>query len=171
MSDEDLYKFLADMRRPSSVLRRLRPITGTNMDWELFDFMVVINVLLNLLAVLLGNIPLLELIEFITCLLNYSLPFYISLSPFTLTPFIFLPVIVTAAQLKLDISPAPENPHYCLTPDLLQVKPYPDSRVRPTREILEFPARDVYVPNTTYRYRKTLLCVWVILFFLSLVWS
>uniref|UniRef100_A0A3Q2YLE1 Dedicator of cytokinesis 7 n=1 Tax=Hippocampus comes TaxID=109280 RepID=A0A3Q2YLE1_HIPCM len=82
LSDEDLYKFLADMRRPSSVLRRLRPIT---------------------------------------------------------------------AQLKLDISPAPENPHYCLTPDLLQVKPYPDSRVRPTRDILEFPARDVYVPNTTYR--------------------
>uniref|UniRef100_A0AAR2KZ84 Dedicator of cytokinesis 7 n=1 Tax=Pygocentrus nattereri TaxID=42514 RepID=A0AAR2KZ84_PYGNA len=78
----DLYKFLADMRRPSSVLRRLRPIT---------------------------------------------------------------------AQLKIDISPAPENPHYCLTPELLQVKPYPDSRVRPTREILEFPARDIYVPNTTYR--------------------
>ncbi|KAF3835378.1 hypothetical protein F7725_027936 [Dissostichus mawsoni] len=82
LSDEDLYKFLADMRRPSSVLRRLRPIT---------------------------------------------------------------------AQLKLDISPAPENPHYCLTPDLQQVKPYPDSRVRPTREILEFPPRDVYVPNTKYR--------------------
>ncbi|XP_068095454.1 dedicator of cytokinesis protein 7 isoform X15 [Hyperolius riggenbachi] len=82
LSDEDLYKFLADMRRPSSVLRRLRPIT---------------------------------------------------------------------AQLKLDISPAPENPNYCLTPELLQVKPYPDSRVRPTRDILEFPARDVYVPNTTYR--------------------
>ncbi|XP_023370872.1 dedicator of cytokinesis protein 7 [Otolemur garnettii] len=53
--------------------------------------------------------------------------------------------------LKIDISPAPENPHYCLTPELLQVKLYPDSRVRPTREILEFPARDVYVPNTTYR--------------------
>lgn len=29
LSDEDLYKFLADMRRPSSVLRRLRPVTGT----------------------------------------------------------------------------------------------------------------------------------------------
>ncbi|XP_040264247.1 dedicator of cytokinesis protein 7 isoform X4 [Bufo bufo] len=82
LSDEDLYKFLADMRRPSSVLRRLRPIT---------------------------------------------------------------------AQLKIDISPCPENPNYCLTPEILQVKPYPDSRVRPTREILEFPARDVYVPNTTYR--------------------
>uniref|UniRef100_A0A8D2AXT2 Dedicator of cytokinesis 7 n=1 Tax=Sciurus vulgaris TaxID=55149 RepID=A0A8D2AXT2_SCIVU len=83
LSDEDLYKFLADMRRPSSVLRRLRPITG------IFKY--------------------------------------------------------------LNISPAPENPHYCLTPELLQVKLYPDSRVRPTREILEFPARDVYVPNTTYR--------------------
>ncbi|KAM8931057.1 dedicator of cytokinesis protein 7 isoform 1-T1 [Pelodytes ibericus] len=82
LSDEDLYKFLADMRRPSSVLRRLRPIT---------------------------------------------------------------------AQLKIDISPAPENPSYCLTPELLQVKQYPDSRVRPTREILEFPARDVYIPNTMYR--------------------
>ncbi|XP_072853828.1 dedicator of cytokinesis protein 7 isoform X2 [Pogona vitticeps] len=82
LSDEDLYKFLADMRRPSSVLRRLRPIT---------------------------------------------------------------------AQLKIDISPAPENPQYCLTPELLQVKLYPDSRVRPTKEILEFPSRDVYVPNTTYR--------------------
>ncbi|RXM28156.1 Pituitary adenylate cyclase-activating polypeptide type I receptor [Acipenser ruthenus] len=57
------------------------------------------------------------------------------------------------SQLKIDISPAPENPHYCLTPELLQVKPYPDSRVRPTREILEFPAKDVYVPNTTCRYR------------------
>uniref|UniRef100_A0A8C6Y6H1 Dedicator of cytokinesis 7 n=1 Tax=Naja naja TaxID=35670 RepID=A0A8C6Y6H1_NAJNA len=76
LSDEDLYKFLADMKRPSSVLR---------------------------------------------------------------------------PQLKIDISPAPENPHYCLTPELLQVKLYPDSRVRPTREILEFPARDVYIPNTTYR--------------------
>ncbi|XP_041064255.1 dedicator of cytokinesis protein 7 isoform X9 [Carcharodon carcharias] len=82
LSDEDLYKFLADMRRPSSVLRRLRPIT---------------------------------------------------------------------AQLKIDISPAPENPHYCLTPELLQVKPYPDTRVRPTKDILEFPSRDVYIPYTTYR--------------------
>ncbi|XP_069783324.1 dedicator of cytokinesis protein 7-like isoform X3 [Narcine bancroftii] len=82
LSDEDLYKFLADMRRPSSVLRRLRPVT---------------------------------------------------------------------AQLKIDISPAPESPHYCLSPELLHVKPYPDPRVRPTKEILEFPAREVYVPYTAYR--------------------
>ncbi|XP_012734020.1 dedicator of cytokinesis protein 7 isoform X2 [Fundulus heteroclitus] len=82
LSDEDLYKFLADMRRPSSVLRRLRPIT---------------------------------------------------------------------AQLKIDISPAPDSPHYCLSPELLHVKPYPDLRVRPTKEVLEFPARNVYTPHTTYR--------------------
>uniref|UniRef100_A0A8C9AEC0 Dedicator of cytokinesis 6 n=1 Tax=Prolemur simus TaxID=1328070 RepID=A0A8C9AEC0_PROSS len=82
LSDEDLFKFLADMRRPSSLLRRLRPVT---------------------------------------------------------------------AQLKIDISPAPENPHFCLSPELLHVKPYPDPRARPTKEILEFPAREVYAPHTSYR--------------------
>uniref|UniRef100_A0A8C5ED45 Dedicator of cytokinesis protein 7-like n=1 Tax=Gouania willdenowi TaxID=441366 RepID=A0A8C5ED45_GOUWI len=82
LSDEDLYKYLADMRRPSSVLRRLRPVT---------------------------------------------------------------------AQLKIDISPAPDSPHYCLSPELLHVKPYPDLRVRPTKEVLEFPARYVYTPHTSYR--------------------
>ncbi|KAK6311702.1 hypothetical protein J4Q44_G00173660 [Coregonus suidteri] len=82
LSNEDLYKFLADMRRPSSVLRRLRPVT---------------------------------------------------------------------AQLKIDISPAPDSPHYCLSPELLHVKPYPDLRVRPTKEVLEFPARYVYTPHTAYR--------------------
>uniref|UniRef100_H0WUT9 Dedicator of cytokinesis 6 n=1 Tax=Otolemur garnettii TaxID=30611 RepID=H0WUT9_OTOGA len=82
LSDEDLFKFLADMRRPSSLLRRLRPVT---------------------------------------------------------------------AQLKIDISPAPENPHFCLSPELLHIKPYPDPRARPTKEILEFPAREVYAPHTSYR--------------------
>ncbi|KAI4895013.1 hypothetical protein NFI96_016225 [Prochilodus magdalenae] len=56
-----------------------------------------------------------------------------------------------ATQLKIDISPAPEAPHYCLSPELLHVKPYPDLRVRPTKEVLEFPARYVYTPHTTYR--------------------
>ncbi|XP_026311410.1 dedicator of cytokinesis protein 6 [Piliocolobus tephrosceles] len=82
LSDEDLFKFLADMRRPSSLLRRLRPVT---------------------------------------------------------------------AQLKIDISPAPENPQFCLSPELLHIKPYPDPRGRPTKEILEFPAREVYAPHTSYR--------------------
>lgn len=55
------------------------------------------------------------------------------------------------AQLKIDISPAPENPPFCLSPELLHVKPYPDPRGRPTKEILEFPAREVYAPHTSYR--------------------
>lgn len=57
----------------------------------------------------------------------------------------------TSAQLKIDISPVPESPHYCLSPELLHVQPYPDLRVRPTKEILEFPVREVYTPHTTYR--------------------
>ncbi|XP_022087787.1 dedicator of cytokinesis protein 7-like isoform X2 [Acanthaster planci] len=82
LSDDDLYKFLADLKRPTSVLKRLKCIPGS---------------------------------------------------------------------LKLDISPMPENPPYCLTPDLQQVKPYPDMRTRPTREIQEFPSRDVYHPHSIYR--------------------
>lgn len=53
--------------------------------------------------------------------------------------------------MKIDISPAPDSPQYCLSPELLHVKPYPDPRVRPTKEVLEFPARYVYTPHTTYR--------------------
>lgn len=144
------------MRRPSSVLRRLRPITGTNIDWVFFDFLML------LLVVKKKNHLCFKLIyppfSFLTSLYTHSLP---------------IPSCVTdiTAQLKLDISPAPENPHYCLTPDLLQVKPYPDSRVRPTRDILEFPARDVYVPNTTYRYRKNILIVenWAFVCYLSIL--
>uniref|UniRef100_A0A8C5LQ60 Dedicator of cytokinesis 6 n=1 Tax=Leptobrachium leishanense TaxID=445787 RepID=A0A8C5LQ60_9ANUR len=82
LSDDDLYKFLADMRRPSTVLRRLRPVT---------------------------------------------------------------------AQLKIDVSPAPDVPQFCLSPDLRHVKPYTDPRVRPTKEILEFSPREVYFPYTSYR--------------------
>lgn len=82
LSDEDLYKFLADLKRPSSVLKRVKCIPGT---------------------------------------------------------------------LKLDISPCPEEPRYLLTPELYKVEPYPDEKTRPTREILEFPSREIYNPHTVYR--------------------
>lgn len=65
--------------------------------------------------------------------------------------YVFSNCFVPSAQLKIDISPAPDSPHYCLSPELLHVKPYPDLRVRPTKEVLEFPARHVYTPHTTYR--------------------
>ncbi|OXB80791.1 UNVERIFIED_CONTAM: hypothetical protein H355_010557 [Colinus virginianus] len=83
LSDEDLFKFLADFKRSSSLQRRIKTLPGT---------------------------------------------------------------------LKLEISPAPENLGYCLTPELLPVKPFPENRSRPHKEILEFPIREVYVPHTIYSY-------------------
>ncbi|PVD22808.1 hypothetical protein C0Q70_16064 [Pomacea canaliculata] len=74
LSDEDLYKFLVDLKRPSSVLKRVKCIPAT---------------------------------------------------------------------LKLDISPCPEEIKYSLTPELMRVEPYPDSKGRPVKEILEFPSREV----------------------------
>uniref|UniRef100_A0A4W3I185 Dedicator of cytokinesis 8 n=1 Tax=Callorhinchus milii TaxID=7868 RepID=A0A4W3I185_CALMI len=82
LSDEDLLKFLAELKRSSASLRRLRLISG---------------------------------------------------------------------QVKLEISPAPENPTFCLTPELLPVNQQPENRSRVIKEILEFPSREVYVPHTSYR--------------------
>ncbi|XP_069126839.1 dedicator of cytokinesis protein 7-like isoform X2 [Argopecten irradians] len=82
LSDEDLYKFLADLKRPSSILKRVKCIPGS---------------------------------------------------------------------LKLDISMCPAEPRYTLTPELWKVEPYPDEKNRPTKEILEFPSREVYNPYSTYR--------------------
>uniref|UniRef100_A0A8C9MLF3 Dedicator of cytokinesis 8 n=1 Tax=Serinus canaria TaxID=9135 RepID=A0A8C9MLF3_SERCA len=82
LSDEDLFKFLADFKRSSSLQRRIKTLPGT---------------------------------------------------------------------LKVEISPAPENIGYCLTPELLPVKPFSENRNRPLKEILEFPVREVYVPHTIYR--------------------
>ncbi|XP_059744916.1 dedicator of cytokinesis protein 8 isoform X4 [Bos taurus] len=82
LSDEDLFKFLADYKRSSSLQRRVKSIPGL---------------------------------------------------------------------LKLEISLAPETINCCLTPEMLPVRPFPENRGRPHKEILEFPIREVYVPHTVYR--------------------
>uniref|UniRef100_A0A452V1Z9 Dedicator of cytokinesis 8 n=1 Tax=Ursus maritimus TaxID=29073 RepID=A0A452V1Z9_URSMA len=82
LSDEDLFKFLADYKRSSSLQRRVKSIPGL---------------------------------------------------------------------LRLEISPAPEIINCSLTPEMLPVKPFPENRTRPHKEILEFPIREVYVPHTVYR--------------------
>nr|XP_033780870.1 dedicator of cytokinesis protein 8 isoform X2 [Geotrypetes seraphini] len=82
LSDEDLFKFLADYKRSSSLQRRVKSIPGL---------------------------------------------------------------------LKLEVSPVFEGLSCCLTPEVLPVKPFPELRSRPTKEILEFPTREVYVPHTIYR--------------------
>ncbi|KAF4025402.1 hypothetical protein G4228_017290 [Cervus hanglu yarkandensis] len=53
--------------------------------------------------------------------------------------------------LKLEITLAPETINCCLTPEMLPVRPFPENRGRPHKEILEFPIREVYVPHTVYR--------------------
>ncbi|KAL8203232.1 UNVERIFIED_CONTAM: Dedicator of cytokinesis protein 8, partial [Gekko kuhli] len=56
--------------------------------------------------------------------------------------------------LKLEILPAPEALPCSLSTELLQVKPFPENRSRPHKEVLEFPVREVYVPHTVYRGLK-----------------
>ncbi|XP_021924154.1 dedicator of cytokinesis protein 6 isoform X3 [Zootermopsis nevadensis] len=82
LRDEDLFKFLQELKRPCSVMKKLKCIPGT---------------------------------------------------------------------LKLDISPCPDELKYCLTPELVRLQPYPDEKGRPTKEVLEFPPREVFVPHYLYR--------------------
>ncbi|KAG8238879.1 hypothetical protein J437_LFUL018440, partial [Ladona fulva] len=82
LRDEDLYKFLQDLKRPCSVMKKLKCIPGT---------------------------------------------------------------------LKLDVAPCPEEVKYSITTELARLYPYPDEKGRPTKEVLEFPAREVFEPHYTYR--------------------
>lgn len=54
-------------------------------------------------------------------------------------------------MLKLEILPCPVENKYCLTPELYKIDPFPDEKTRPTKEVLEFPTKDIYEPYTTYR--------------------
>ena len=85
LRDDDLYKFLQDLRRPSPVFKRLKCIRGT---------------------------------------------------------------------LKLDISVAPEQVKYSLTPELSQLIPFPNFDLRPTKEILEFNVKEVLSSN--YQFQNLL---------------
>ncbi|RZF36641.1 hypothetical protein LSTR_LSTR012320 [Laodelphax striatellus] len=82
LRDEDLYKFLQDLKRPCSVLKKLKNIPGT---------------------------------------------------------------------LKLDISPLTEDIKNCLTPELLPLCPVSDEKSRPTKEVLEFPVKELLTPHYLYR--------------------
>ena len=54
-------------------------------------------------------------------------------------------------QMVIEISPAPEDVPYTLTPELAKVNPYPDDQTRPVKEILEFPAVPLLAPHYAYR--------------------
>lgn len=55
------------------------------------------------------------------------------------------------AVLKLEISPAPSEIKNCLTTELAKLYPYPDDKIRPVKEIVEFPVRELLIPNYTFR--------------------
>ncbi|CAH1183209.1 unnamed protein product [Phaedon cochleariae] len=55
------------------------------------------------------------------------------------------------ATLKLEISPCPVELKHCLTTEMAKLRPYPDEKSRPTKELLEFPIKDIQVPHYTYR--------------------
>ncbi|XP_061116717.1 dedicator of cytokinesis protein 8 [Conger conger] len=82
LSDEDLFKFLGDIKRYSSLQRRIKTITGT---------------------------------------------------------------------IKLDLSPAPDILPACLSTELIPVRPVAEKNLRPIKEVLEFPSREVHVPHSIYR--------------------
>jgi len=71
-------------------------------------------------------------------------------------------IVCDAGTLKLDISPCPPEVKNCLTPELYRVDPYPDNRIRPIKEIVEFPVRDILEPYTTYRSCTFLLELMII---------
>lgn len=54
-------------------------------------------------------------------------------------------------SIKLEISPCPEKITNCLTPELAKVEPYLDEKVRPIKEILEFPSLPMFNPHYVYR--------------------
>ncbi|XKL65388.1 hypothetical protein PGB90_008808 [Kerria lacca] len=83
LKDEDLYKFLQDLKRPCSILKKLKSISGI---------------------------------------------------------------------LKLDISPCPDElKANCVTPELESLLPYFEEKNKIIKEILEFPIKEVYIPNYLYR--------------------
>jgi len=68
-------------------------------------------------------------------------------------------ILFYVGTLKLDISPCPTEVKNCLTPELYKVDPYIDSKVRPIKEVVEFPIRDILEPYTTYRCYVLMIAV------------
>lgn len=60
-------------------------------------------------------------------------------------------VVLFLGTLKLEVVPCPTEFKWGLTPELYKIDPYPDEKSRPTKEVLEFPIRDIYEPYSTYR--------------------
>ncbi|XP_028314469.1 dedicator of cytokinesis protein 8 isoform X2 [Gouania willdenowi] len=53
--------------------------------------------------------------------------------------------------IKLDMFPVHDTPLGCLSTELIPLIPLAEKNSRPTKEVLEFPSSEVYVPHTVYR--------------------
>ncbi|EDW71168.1 uncharacterized protein Dvir_GJ16211, isoform A [Drosophila virilis] len=82
MKDEDLYKILPELKRPSTVIKKYKCIPGS---------------------------------------------------------------------IKLEISPCVEDVTNALTPELAKIEPHNGDKLRPVKEILEFPPLPIYNPHYSYR--------------------
>ena len=65
--------------------------------------------------------------------------------------------------MKVDISAPMENMACCMTSNLWEIEPFPDNRTRrPTREVEEFPPKEVYSPYSIYKSVTVLSTVFVL---------
>lgn len=55
------------------------------------------------------------------------------------------------ATFKLEISPCPGEYKNSLTTELAKLLPYTEDKTRPTKELLEFPTRELLLPHYTFR--------------------
>lgn len=60
--------------------------------------------------------------------------------------------LVPSGAIKLDISPILDTPLGCLSTELIPLLPVSEKNIRPTKEVLEFPSSEVYVPHNIYRW-------------------
>ncbi|XP_076269946.1 dedicator of cytokinesis isoform X1 [Rhynchophorus ferrugineus] len=56
-----------------------------------------------------------------------------------------------STTFRLEISPCPLELKNCLTTELEKLHPYPDEKCRPTKELLEFPVKEILTPHYVYR--------------------
>lgn len=79
LSDEDLYKFLADLKRPTSLLKRLKSIPGEMLRYHICrDLFLIVSHVTNIFDCIV--LPAMFLTSFDVCLLRYPEVGHLSMS-------------------------------------------------------------------------------------------
>jgi len=131
LSDDDLYRYLADIRKPTGLAKRLKCIPGRYIVCFIFIFKTW-SIFLN------------KLFSIYTYSCNYFVKHHWKLYHY----------VHDLGMLKFDLSPFSEDfVTNCLSPELLRLQQpiQVDDELSLTKEILEFPTKEVYAPNFSYR--------------------